>query len=351
MYHARLIRTHASRRRQDTDRRTFLLNPSQSLICAVSTVLPVLSLLAVPPALGQNLCLESPVAVQILGSGGPFANDARASSSYVVWVAGQARVLVDAGGGAFVRFGESGARLEDLDLIAISHLHPDHVADLPALLWASNNFRSAPLLVSGPSGDDLYPEFGIFITKLFGSPDGVFPALSWTLGDGDNGYPLAVTSIDVARAKPSTVVELDELSVTALGVPHSAPALAYRVQVGNASIVFSSDQNGTNAEFTRFAQNADVLLMHFAISEQATGPVAASHASPAVVGRLAQQASVGTLVLSHFMGVDKDHPRYGTFSLDAFEDSIAAVSERYSGELITATDLQCIPVRHKMMRN
>jgi len=121
--------------------------------------------------------------------------------------------------------------------------------------------------------------------------------------------------------------------------------------VGNASIVFSSDQNGTNAEFTRFAQNADVLLMHFAISEQATGPVAASHASPAVVGRLAQQASVGTLVLSHFMGVDKDHPRYGTFSLDAFEDSIAAVSERYSGELITATDLQCIPVRHKMMRN
>jgi hypothetical protein len=51
------------------------------------------------------------------------------------------------------------------------------------------------------------------------------------------------------------------------------------------------------------------------------------------------------------MGVDKDHPRYGTFSLDAFEDSIAAVSERYSGALITASDLQCIPVRHKMMRN
>ena len=56
------------------------MKPSQSLICAVSIVLPVLNLLAVPAALGQNLCLESPVAVQILGSGGPFAIDARASN-------------------------------------------------------------------------------------------------------------------------------------------------------------------------------------------------------------------------------------------------------------------------------
>ena len=325
--------------------RTRLLKPSQPFVFAASTVLAALTLLEVQPAHGQNLCRQSPVAVQVLGSGGPFAVDDRASSSYVVWVAGQARVLVDAGGGAFVRFGESGARLEDLYLVAISHLHPDHVADLPALLWTSNNFRSAPLSVSGPSGDDLYPGFESFVTRLFDSRDGAFPGLSWTLRDGDTGFPLAATSIDVTRAEPSRVIDIDGLSVTALGVPHSAPALAYRVQVDDVSIVFSSDQNGTNAEFTRFAQKADVLVMHFAISEQATGAVAASHASPAVVGRVAREAGVGTLVLSHFMGVEKDHPRYGTFSLDAFEDGIATVSERYSGELIAATDLRCIPVR------
>ncbi len=327
--------------------RTVVLKPIQPLIIAASTVLTTLTLLEAQPAHGQNSCLQSPVAVQVLGSGGPFAVDDRASSSYAVWVEGRARVLVDAGGGAFLRFGESGARLEDLDLVAISHLHPDHVADLPALLWTSNNFRSTPLSVSGPSGNDQYPGFETFITRLFDSSDGAFPGLSWTLSNGDAGFPLAATSIDVARAGPSRVIDRDGLSVTALGVPHSAPALAYRVEVNNVSVVFSSDQNGTNAEFTRFAQNANVLIMHFAISEQATGAVAASHASPAVVGRVAQEAGVGTLVLSHFMGVEKDHPRYGTFSLDAFEDGIAAVRERYSGELIAATDLQCIPVRQK----
>jgi ribonuclease BN (tRNA processing enzyme) len=73
--------------------------------------------------------------VQILGSGGPAINRERASSSYLLWIGGQARMLVDMGGGAYLRFGQSGAKLSDLALVAISHLHPDHVSDLPALLW------------------------------------------------------------------------------------------------------------------------------------------------------------------------------------------------------------------------
>ena len=299
------------------------------------------------PVHAQDSCLQHPVAVQVLGSGGPFAVDDRASSSYIVWVAGRARVLVDAGGGAFLRFGESGARVEDLRLLAISHLHPDHVADLIALLWGSNNFRSTPLPVSGPAGDDVFPDMRSFINRLFSRPDGAFPSLSWTLGSGETGYPLDVTNVDVARAEPSKVIDIDGLSVTALGVPHSAPALAYRVEVDDTSIVFGSDQSGTNPGFTRFAQNADVLIMHFAISPRATGPVTGVHASPAIVGRIAQEANAGRLVLSHFMGVEKEHPRHGTFSLDALEDSVAAVSEFYSGELIAATDLQCIPLRQK----
>ena len=36
------------------------------------------------------------VAVQVLGSGGPIADDARASTGYIVWIDGHSRVLVDA---------------------------------------------------------------------------------------------------------------------------------------------------------------------------------------------------------------------------------------------------------------
>ena len=61
------------------------------------------------------------------------------------------------GGGAFLRFGQAQAKLSDLSLVAISHLHPDHVSDLPALLWLSHQARKDPLPIVGPSGNDVAP--------------------------------------------------------------------------------------------------------------------------------------------------------------------------------------------------
>ena len=94
---------------------------------------------------------EQGVAVQVLGSGGPAADDERASSAYLVWLDGRARVLVDAGGGAFLRFGEAGARFEDLDIVALSHFHADHSVDVPALMKSGYfSDRQRPLGVAGP---------------------------------------------------------------------------------------------------------------------------------------------------------------------------------------------------------
>ena len=59
----------------------------------------------------------------------------------------------------------------------------------------------------------------------------------------------------MARAEPGMVPDVDGLRVTALGAPHSAPAPAYRVQVDDTSIVFSSDQTGMHAEFARFGKS------------------------------------------------------------------------------------------------
>jgi len=89
----------------------------------------LLALLSIPSSALAQSCAANPVAVQILGSGRPAVNRDRASSSYLLWMGAQARILVDIGGGAFLRFGQAQARLSDLSLIAISHLHPDHVSD------------------------------------------------------------------------------------------------------------------------------------------------------------------------------------------------------------------------------
>ena len=65
-------------------------------------------------AAAATTCGATGVAVQVLGSGGPEMKG-RASSAYLIWQQGKARVLVDAGGGSSLRFGESGALMSDLD--------------------------------------------------------------------------------------------------------------------------------------------------------------------------------------------------------------------------------------------
>jgi ribonuclease BN (tRNA processing enzyme) len=248
------------------------------------------------------------------------------------------------GGGAQHRFGESLAKLEDLWMVGISHLHPDHVSDLPAFLWLSHEVRKEPLMIFGPSGNDAAPDFSTFLSRLFDEKNGAFPVLGSSLGGSyggggirpdigravAGGVRLDVGVIDVTKADPSTVFQREQTTVTARGIPHgNMPTLAYRVQSGNVSVVFSSDQNGTDPKFVDFAKGANVLIMHLAVAPGAQNPL---HATPAVVGRIAQEAGVGQLIVSHF----------GLFNVD---EAIADLRKFYSGPLIVGADMQCTPVQ------
>jgi hypothetical protein len=150
---------------------------------------------AIPSCASAQSCAAGPLTVQILGSGGPAINPERASASYLLWVGGQAKLLVDMGGGAYLRFGQSRAKTSDLALVAISHLHPDHISDLPAFLWLSNQVRTEPLPivgpsagkgVAGPAGNDVAPDFPTFLSRLFDEKTGAFQVLGGTLGGRGN---------------------------------------------------------------------------------------------------------------------------------------------------------------------
>jgi len=294
----------------------------------------MLVLLLIPSKASAQSCVGNPVAVQILGSGGPRANPDRASSSYVLWIGAQAKILVDMGGGAFLRFGQAQAKLSDLSLVAISHLHPDHVSDLPALLWLSHQARKDPLPIAGPSGNEVAPSFSTFLSRLFDEKTGAFqvlgPTLGATQGKTGGGVRLEVGVVDVTKAEPSIVFDRQGVTVTALGIPHGdIPTLAYRVQTRDVSVVFSSDQTGTNPRFVEFAKGANVLVMHLNIAAGAMSPL---HASPGVVGRVAQDAGVGRLIVSHISQLD----------LDA---AIAELKKFYTGPLTIGADLQCTQVQ------
>lgn len=55
------------------------------------------------------------IKMEILGSGGPEI-DGRASTSYLLWVDNEAKLIVDMGSGSILRFEESNAKMESTDI-------------------------------------------------------------------------------------------------------------------------------------------------------------------------------------------------------------------------------------------
>jgi hypothetical protein len=147
---------------------------------------------------------KSGITLQLLGSGGPVSDDARASSGAVVWIDGKARLLIDAGGGTYLRYGQTGARLEDLDFIGISHFHTDHVADLPAILKGAYFLSGRhDVALVGPGGNANFPSMTAF-DREFGRGHGAFEYLAGLSG-GTDGLNLSVhprTSTSPAPSPP-----------------------------------------------------------------------------------------------------------------------------------------------------
>jgi len=284
----------------------------------------------------QTACGQHGVAVQVLGSGGPVAEDARASSGYVLWVDGRSRILVDAGGGTFLRFGQSGARLEDLDLIAITHLHADHVADLPALVKSGFfSERTKPLPIAGPDGGGDYPSLREFLHAEFDPDRGSFRYLSGALDGSGGEFRLDPLEVPTAAKTPTTVFAGNGIVVEGIGVPHGpVPALGFRLDLRGVSIVFSGDQNGSEPAFWKMAHDADLLVMAHAVPEDTDRVARNLHAVPSVIGHGAATARVRRMLLSHLMAR----------SLSTLEANIALMRREYKGPIEVAQDLGCYAV-------
>jgi len=289
-----------------------------------------------PPGLLAQTCGAKGVAAQVLGSGGPELQDKRASSSYLIWQDGQARVLVDAGGGSALRFGESGAQMSQLDVILFTHFHVDHSGDFAALIKSSwFEDRKRPLPIYGPPGNDFMPATTEFVSDFFDDKRGVYRYLSELLASGEDGSFKMQPHNALAEATPVAIFRNGNLAVSAVRVTHGpVPALAWRVEIGGKAIVFSGDTNGEGKGLPRLAEKADLFVAHNAVPEGATGVERRLHMPPSVIGQIAGNARVKHLVLSHRM----------LRTLGKEEETQSEIRKRYAGPLDFANDLDCFPL-------
>jgi ribonuclease BN (tRNA processing enzyme) len=278
-------------------------------------------------------CIGKGIEVQVLGSGGPELQDKRASSSYLIWRNGSPRLLVDAGGGAALRFGESGAQMQDLDAILISHLHIDHTADLAALIKSSYfEERTRELPVFGPIGNANFPATTAFVDDLFDPDHGAYRYLGDYLQGREGGYPLRVHDVREDAHAIERVASLNGAVIFAARVIHGGvPALAWRVEVDGRVLVFSGDTNGENGNLERLARGADIFIAHNAVPEGVAGALRELHMPPSVIGRIAKAAEVKQLVLSHRMLRTLGHET----------ETRKVIAGIYPGPVYFADDLDC----------
>tara|TARA_R110002072_G_scaffold1533_6_gene12804 strand:+ start:8637 stop:9503 length:867 start_codon:yes stop_codon:yes gene_type:complete len=272
------------------------------------------------------LAQASSVTLQVLGSGGPNDISGRASSGYLVWIDGKSKIMIDAGSGTALRFGEAGARMSDLEFIGISHLHTDHSIDLFSLIKRGYfSERDKPLTIAGPSGNADYVAFSAFVENFLKSYSYL------------NHYDLEIKTIDASLPGKGLLVWSEgEIKVYSFAVEHAnAPTLAYRVVTPKGDIVFTSDNNASATGMDAFIKDANILVMHFPINEQdEESGQPFWHANPSKIGQVALKAQPKLLVLSHFMDL----------SLNNKSDSLNEVQASYEGPIIFANDLMKIPL-------
>ena len=271
------------------------------------------------------------ITLQILGSGGPEFSK-RASSSYIVWIDGKAKALVDAGGGAFTRFAEAGAKIEDLNFIALTHLHIDHSADLAAFMKAGYfSKRTSVLPILGTTGAGKFPNIEVYLERLFGK-NGAYAYMDDILTKQSDSFQIVPHMFDQGYNSHN----YGEIIVGMAGVKHGQiPAIAYCLSIGKKKIIFAGDTSAQSDKLVTLAHEADYLIVHHAIAEYAGSYAKQLHITPTRIGEVAANANVKNLILSHRM----------KRTYNSEQESLALIRKNYTGNIIWAEDLMKIEVK------
>ena len=215
----------------------------------------------------------------VLGCSGSGAGPHSAASGYLVRTS-TTSLVVDLGNGTF---GALQRHLDpfDLDAVVLSHLHPDHCADVSGLIVHRRYHPDGPgrpIALHGPSES----EVRLAVAYAPSSDERVATDLS------------DVLSYRVFADGPARIGDVD---VSSLPVDHPCEAYGVRLESGGRTLVYSGD-TGPCDNLVELAQGADVLLCEATWTDDPDRPPGV-HLSGRQAGEHARKAGVSRLLLTH----------------------------------------------------
>ena len=278
--------------------------------------------------------------VVLLGTkGGPRVGEAGRSNPSTLILINDVPYVVDCGYGTSKQLLTTGVALNRLRYIFITHHHSDHNLELGALFYNAW-ITGLPVRVDAYGPPGLQKMTGDFFNYLKFDID----VRIEDEGRQDPRNLITAHEFD----KPGVGLLNDDVKVSSCLVRHPpiTQAYAYRFDAKDRSVVISGD-TAYAPELAEFAKDADVLvheimylpgiealLRRLPNAKRLREHLMAAHTLPEDVGKIAAQAKVKTLVLSHF--VPGDDPSITD------EQWAKGVRKHFKGRVIVGKDLMKI---------
>ncbi|HLI06701.1 MAG TPA: ribonuclease Z [Ktedonobacteraceae bacterium] len=285
----------------------------------------------------------------LLGSGGMMPLPGRWLSSALVRY-GSTLTLIDAGEGTQIPWKSLGWGFKQLGAICLTHMHADHVAGLPGVLFMlANSGKTEPLDIFGPPGTRYVFEglhrifhdmpFPIRIHELKGGEHFLLPAgLKGSAAAAFHGMPCLAYRIDLERG-PAFLPE----QARALGLPvqlwsrlQHGETLTYNGRIITPSQVLGPPRRGISLAFitdtrpapvlSQFARDVDLMICEsmYDLAEDLPLAQAHYHMLASEAAGLAKSAGAHELILTHFSPKITDTAVAERAARDVFPNTCAA---------------------------
>lgn len=268
--------------------------------------------------------------ITLLGTGCPVAHAERFGPAQVVRH-GDTAVLIDCGSGVMQRLVAAKCPGRQLDALLLTHLHSDHLVDLFQLVISSwHQGRDRPQRVFGPPGTRRFVEGTMALWK---------PELEQRIAH-ERRPSTAALEVEVEEIAPGQRLQIGTIAVDVVEVEHQPVrnAFGFVCAAGGRRIAISGDTRYCPA-LIRAARGAEVLVHEVFIhrempvvpgvrSAETVANVMAYHTVSDQVGKVAREAGVGCLVLSHFVPPSFDKPAL-----------LAEVKRDFAGPVVLGEDL------------